>query len=62
MDNKEIKEIIFDALQHSYADAVIVHKIDSENSAIEMDYHMIAYTIIDKLNENKYQIVKLSEA
>jgi hypothetical protein len=62
MDNKEIKEIIFDALQHSYADAVIVHKIDSENSAIEMDYHMIAYAIIDKLNENKYQIVKLSEA
>lgn len=62
MIDNNVKEIIFDALQHSYADAVIVHKIDSENSAIEMDYHMIAYAIIEKLNDCGYQITKLSEA
>jgi hypothetical protein len=62
MKDNDIKEIIFDALQNSYADAVIVHKIDSENSAIEMDYHMIAYSIINSLDENGYQIIKLSEA
>lgn len=58
MKEKEIKEIIFDALQHSYADSVIVHKIDSENSAIEMDYESIAAAIINALTNKDYIILK----
>lgn len=58
MKEKEIKEIIFYALQHSYADSVIVHKIDSENSAIEMDYESIATAIINALADKNYAILK----
>jgi hypothetical protein len=57
----EIKDIIFKALQDSYVQAVIIHNIDGENSAIEMDYETIASVIINSLSDNNYEIIKTVE-
>jgi hypothetical protein len=58
--NEEIKNIIFNALQDSYVDCVIIHKIDNQNSAIEMDYHKIAKFLIDSLLDKNYEITKIN--
>jgi len=55
----EIKDILFTALQNSYVDSVIIHKIDSENSAIEMDYEAIACAVLKALSDNNYNVVKV---
>lgn len=53
-----VKEIIFNALQNSYSDSIVIHTIDDENSAIEMDYHKITKAILKALGENNYKIVQ----
>jgi hypothetical protein len=58
--NEEIKNIIFNALQDSYVDCVIIHKIDNQNSAIEMDYHKIAQSLLDALFNKNYKITKIN--
>lgn len=57
----EIKSILFEALQTSFVHSVIIHKIDNENSAIEMDYESIADAIINALFENGYDIISFDE-
>lgn len=59
--NNKIQDIIFDALQNSYVDAIVIHKIDSENSAIEMDYYKITEELMDALDKNGYHISKKVE-
>ena len=54
----QIKDIIFNALLTSYSDSIIIHKIDSKNSAIEMDYHKITKEILDAIDKNGYKIIK----
>ena len=57
MKNK-IKDIVFNALLTSYSDSIIIHKIDSKNSAIEMDYNKITKEILDAIDKNGYKIIK----
>lgn len=56
-----LKEILSNALQESYVQSVIVHKIDNENSAIEMDYDTIVFAILQSLKDNDYEIIKLNQ-
>ena len=54
----QIKDIVFNALLTSYSDSIIIHKIDSKNSAIEMDYNKITKEILDAIDKNGYKIIK----
>lgn len=53
-----VKNIIFEALQNSVPEYVIVHKIDPQNSAIEIDYEKITKHILRLLAKNGYKITK----
>ena len=52
-----IKIIIFKSLQDSFAENVTFHKIDDENSIIEMDYERITREILRDLQKEGYSIV-----
>lgn len=52
-----IKVVIFKSLQDSFAENVIFHKIDDENSIIEMDYESITREILRDLQKEGYSIV-----
>jgi hypothetical protein len=51
-----IKNIIFKALQDSFSENVIFHKIDDSNSIIEMNYEKITKTILKCLAQSGYKI------
>lgn len=52
-----IKVVIFKSLQDSFAENVTFHKIDDENSIIEMDYESITREILRDLQKEGYSIV-----
>ena len=52
-----IKVVIFKSLQDSFAENVTFHKIDDENSIIEMDYERITKEILRDLQKEGYSIV-----
>ena len=52
-----IKGIIFKALQDSFSESVVFHKIDDTNSIIEMDYEKITKAILKSLAQADYKIV-----
>lgn len=52
-----IKDIIFKALQDSFSENVVFHKIDEKNSIIEMDYEKITKAILKSLAQAEYKIV-----
>ena len=52
-----IKVVIFKSLQDSFAENVTFHKIDDENSIIEMDYERITREILRDLQKEGYSIV-----
>jgi hypothetical protein len=54
----QTRQVIFEALKNIFTSALTVHTIDSNNSAMELDYDMIADEIIFQLNENGYSIVE----
>ena len=51
-----VKDIIFKALQDSFSANVTFHKIDDDNSVIEMDYNKITKEILKSLAKAGYQI------
>lgn len=51
-----VKDIIFKALQDSFSENVVFHKIDDDNSIIEMDYNEITREILKYLSKEGYQI------
>lgn len=53
-----VKNIIYDALQKSASDHIIIHRIDPKNSVMEIDYEKITKAILKSLNDNGYKIVK----
>ncbi len=53
-----IDQIIFESLKNIFNTALIIHTIDSANSAMEIDYEKIAKAIIDDLGNNNYFIVE----
>ena len=56
MSKNPIKDLIFVALQDSFSDSVVFHKIDEDNSIIEMDYEKITRSILKSLAKEGYQI------
>ena len=54
----QTRQVIFEALKNIFTSALTVHTIDSNNSAMELEYDMIADEIIFQLNENGYSIVE----
>ena len=52
-----IKVVIFKSLQDSFAENVTFHKIDDENSIIELDYERITREILRDLQKEGYSIV-----
>jgi hypothetical protein len=56
MSKNPIKDLIFVALQDSFSDSVVFHKIDDDNSIIEMDYEKITKAILKSLAKEGYQI------
>lgn len=57
MSKNPIKDLIFVALQDSFSSSVTFHKIDEDNSVIEMDYHKITKAILKSLAKDGYKIV-----
>lgn len=53
-----VKDIIYQALQNSVTEHIVMHKIDNDNSVMEVDYEKITKSILKSLNENQYKIVK----
>lgn len=53
-----VKDIIYQALQNSVTEHIVIHKIDNDNSIMEVDYEKITKSILKSLNENKYKIIK----
>lgn len=53
-----VKEIIYQALQDSAPDGIIMHAIDNDNGVIEIDYEKITKAILKSLAEENYKIVK----
>jgi len=45
------------ALQDSFSDSVTFHKIDEDNSIIEMDYEKITKSILESLDQEGYRII-----
>lgn len=56
--NNPVKNIIYDALQQSASDYIIIHRIDPKNSAMEIDYEKITREILKSLAKNGYKIIK----
>ena len=56
MSKNPVKDLIFVALQDSFSDSVVFHKIDDDNSIIEMDYNKITRAILKSLAKEGYQI------
>jgi hypothetical protein len=56
MSKNPVKDLIFVALQDSFSDSVTFHKIDEDNSIIEMDYENITKAILKSLAKEGYQI------
>ncbi len=59
MSKNPIKDLIFVALQDSFSDSVTFHKIDDDNSIIEMDYEKITKTILESLDQEGYRIIPI---
>ena len=57
MSKNPIKDLIFVALQDSFSSSVTFHKIDEDNSVIEMDYDRITKAILKSLAKDGYKIV-----
>jgi len=57
MSKNPIKDLIFVALQDSFSDSVTFHKIDDDNSVIEMDYDKITKAILKSLDQEGYRII-----
>jgi nitrogen regulatory protein PII-like uncharacterized protein len=53
-----VKDIIFQALQNSASDNIVMHTIDDENGVIEIDYEKITRAILKALNNAKYKIIQ----
>ena len=53
-----VKEIIYEALQGSASNSIIMHAIDKDNGVIEIDYEKITRAILKSLAENEYKITK----
>ena len=51
-----IKDVIFKSLQDSFAENVTFHKIDDDNSIIEMNYERITREILRDLQKQGYTI------
>jgi len=62
MNNKlsknKVKQIIYNSLQESANDGIQVHRIDSVNSIIEIDYEKITNKILKDLAKEKYKIIQ----
>ena len=52
-----VKNILYGALQKS-VDYISIHRIDRENSIIDIDYEKITKTILKSLSESGYKIIK----
>ena len=53
-----VKDLIYLALKDSLNKSIIFHQIDTANSAIEVDYEVIADAVIKKLSEFNYKIIQ----
>jgi nitrogen regulatory protein PII-like uncharacterized protein len=54
-----VKDIIYQALQDSASNNIVMHTIDDENGVIEINYEKITKAILKSLNNNGYKIVKM---
>ena len=54
-----VKDIIYQALQDSASNNIVMHTIDDQNGVIEINYEKITKAILKSLNSNGYKIVKM---
>lgn len=52
-----IKDLIYQALQDSASNNIVMHKIDDENGVIEIDYEKITKAILKSLAKAGYKII-----
>ena len=52
-----VKELIYQALQDSAANNIVMHTIDDQNGVIEIDYEKITRAILKSLSNAGYKII-----
>lgn len=57
-NNNPVKQIIYQALQDSAPEGIVMHAIDNDNGVIEIDYEKITRAILKALTKENYQIMK----
>ena len=55
--NNPVKQIIYQALQDSAPQGIVMHAIDNDNGVIEIDYEKITKAILKSLAKDGYKIV-----